>query len=243
MTRLNQIIAVEKGVRDQADHSFRHAATAVTSGGPLTGLTRTYRPRDEDGERLPSQSTRVQVTVDHVNLRLAQDLGRLWNVTATKDWANTQASASVDVDGETLIEDAPGTFLIWFEKQLAQLRGYLAALPVLDPAEEWHYDPTSNVYRAEPEVNVRSHKVPRANVLYPATPEHPAQVQAYMVDEPAGEWTVTKFSGAIPEARRVELLDRVDTLARAVKHAREEANQQTVEDISVADPVFAYLFA
>lgn len=243
MTRLNQIIAVEKGVRDQVDHSFRAAGAAVTSGGPLTGLTRTYRPRDENGERLPSQSTRVQITVDHVNLRLAQDLGRLWDVTATKDWANTQASASVVVDGETLIEDAPGTFLIWFEKQLAQLRSYLAALPVLDPAEEWHYDPTSNVYRAEPEVNVRSHKVPRANVLYPATPEHPAQVQAYTVDEPAGEWTVTKFSGAIPEARRVELLDRVDALARAVKHAREEANQQTVEDISIADPVFAYLFA
>jgi hypothetical protein len=243
MTKLNQILAIEKDVRAAAQRGFDQAAGDISKGSPLNGVSRTYQPRAEDGDQLPPESTRVQVTVDDANTRLAKALARLWDITATKDWANTQARADIVVDGETILADAPGTFLIWFEKQLDALRGYLTKLPVLDPAEEWRYDQVSAAYRSEPAKTVRSRKVPQNHLIHPATVEHPAQVQVFTVDEAVGEWTTTKFSGAIPEARRIELLERVDRLARAVKFAREEANQQTVTDVEVGANVFGYLFA
>lgn len=242
-TTLSQIIALEKDVRAQAQRSLDQAAADVTKGGPLNGVSRTYQPRAEDGDQLPTESTRVQITVDDVNQRLAANLTRLWDLTATKDLANTQARADVVVDGNTIIADAPGTFLVWFEKQLAELRGYLAKLPVLDPAEEWHPDPVSAAWRSEPAKTVRSRKIPHNHVLSLATEHHPAQVQVFTVDEPVGDWTTVKFSGAIPEVQRRTFLDRVDTLARAVKYAREEANRQSVTDVKVGAAVLDWLFA
>jgi hypothetical protein len=243
MTKLNQILAIERDVRARADHSLATANSAVAKDGPLTGITRTYQPRADDGDQLPSERSRVQYTVDAVNVRLAKDLARLWDVTATKDATNTRARASVVVDGQTILEDVPGPFLIWFEKQLVTLRAYVARLPVLDPAEDWEYDTVSAYYRSKPVVTVRPRKVPKSQVLYPATDHHPAQIREFTVDEPAGDWTTIKFSGAIPEARRLELLDKVDTLIAAVKFAREAANQTDVVDVPVGNAVFNYLFA
>jgi hypothetical protein len=230
-------------VRAKAQRTREQAVADIAKGGPLSGISRTYLPRADDGDRLPAESTRVQLTVEGVTDRLAADLGRLWDVTATKDWANTEANADVVVDGQVLLAQVPSSFLVWFEKQLAELRGYVSRLPVLDPAEVWHYDDASAAWRSEPVQTIRTTKVPKNHVVAPATKEHAAQVQVYTVDVPEGDWTTTKFSGAVPEARRKALLDRVDALAEAVKFAREEANQHTVTDRSVGDVVFGYLLA
>jgi hypothetical protein len=76
-----------------------------------------------------------------------------------------------------------------------------------------------------------------------ATPQHPAQVQMYMEDVPAGDWTTVKFSGALPAARVRVLLDRVTALQQAVKYAREEANTAEVTDREAGEAIFRYLLA
>lgn len=243
VTRLNQLLGVEAGVRDRAEQALAAARSDVTKDGPLSGLARKYEPRQEGGEQVPPQSTQVQLTVNHITDQLAKHLSRLWDVTATKDLTNTEARADIVVEGRTLVPQVPASYLVWFEKQLTALRGVLAKLPVLDPAEIWTYDEATGVYRTEPTVSIRPKKVFKNHVIAEATQYHPAQVQVYSIDEPEGEWTTTKFSGAIFATRRRLLVERIDTLIEAVAFARGEANGTTVTDLEVGAAVFDYLFA
>src|ERR1700724_2885632 len=98
MTRLNQIIAVEKGVKTRSFQELTEAHHALQKPTLLSGISRTYRPKDEEGEQLPPESTRVQVKTDDVLRQTATVLTRLFDVTATKDWANCSAKADVVVD-------------------------------------------------------------------------------------------------------------------------------------------------
>jgi hypothetical protein len=121
------------------------------------------------------------------------------------------------------------------------LRTFMAKLPVLDPAEAWAYSDVADCWATEPVKTVRARKVPRNHVLAPADNVHPAQVHVYHEDVPAGDWTVVKFSGALPAARVAELVARVDRLAEAVKVARVTANTADAELQRVGDALFGYL--
>ena len=241
-TKLNQIIAVEKGVKSKSFQDLTAAHHAVQKAPLLSGISRTYQPRDEEGEQLPAESTRVQVKVDDVLRDVTGSLTRLFDVTATKDWANCTARADVAVDGTTLLRDVPVSYLLFLEKQLRDLHTFVKKLPVLDAAEAWTFDASTDVWRTEPVRTVKTKKVPRNHVKAEATEKHPAQVEVYYEDVPVGTWTTVKFSGALPARRVNELLGRVEKLQDAVKFAREEANGQEVTDQRVGEAVFGYLF-
>jgi hypothetical protein len=245
MTKLSQIIAVEKGVKSDATRRVTDLHRDVQKPPLLSGISRSYRPRDEEGDALPPESTRVQVKADGVLAEAAQILTRLFDVTLTKDAANCTAVADVVVDGEPLLKRVPVTYLLFLEKQLADMHTFVAKLPLLDPAEDWEdaLDPVTGCWKTRPAQTVRSKKVPRNHVVAEATQQHPAQVQVYTEDVPAGDWTTVKFSGALPATRVRQLLDRVEELQRAVKYAREEANATEVTDRKAGDAVFGYLFA
>ncbi|MEV5828067.1 hypothetical protein AB0L25_21180 [Spirillospora sp. NPDC052242] len=241
-TRLNQIIAVEKGVKSKSVQDLAAAQQAVQKAPLLSGISRTYQPKDEEGEQFPAESTRVQVKVDDVLRDVTGSLTRLFDVTATKDWANCDARADVAVDGTTILRDVPVSYLLFLEKQLKELHGFVRRLPVLDAAETWVFDPSTDVWRTEPVRTVKTKKVPRNHVKAEATENHPAQVEVYYEDVTIGHWTTVKFSGALPARRVNELLGRIERLQDAVKFAREEANGADVTDRRVGEAVFGYLF-
>jgi hypothetical protein len=243
VTKLNQIVAVEKGVKTNAQRALTDAYHAIQVDGPMMGLARTYQPRTEEGEKLPDESTKVQYTVADKLDEVRSALVRLIDVTATKDYANADTTADVVVDGETLVTNAPVPFLLFLEKWLTDVRTFVSKLPVLDPAITWEPDEISNLWRSKSVVTTRTRKTPKAHVLYPATERHPAQVESFNVDEVIGDYTTTRFSGAITKGRRDELVARVDTLLRAVKFAREEANAAEVSDETVGKTVLDFLFA
>ena len=245
MTKLSQIIAVEKGVKSDATRRVTDLHRDVQKAPLLSGISRSYKPRDDEGDRLPPESTRVQVKADDVLTEAASILTRLFDVTLTKDAANCTAAADVIVGGEPLLRKVPVTYLLFLEKQLADVHTFVAKLPLLDPAEEWEdaVDPVTGCWKTHPAQTVRSKKIPRNHEVSPATKEHPAQVQVYTEDVPVGDWTTVKFSGALPAARVRQLLDRVEELQRAVKYAREEANATEVTDRSAGEAIFGYLFA
>jgi hypothetical protein len=242
MTKLNQIIAVEKGVKGKSFQELTEAHHAVQKTALLSGISRTYQPKDEEGEQLPPEATRVQIKAEEVLRRTAATLARLFDVTATKDWANCVAKADVAVDGRTLVKDAPVSYLLFLEKQLTDLHTFVRKLPVLDAAESWTHDPSTDAWKTEPVKTIKTKKTPRNHVKAEATEKHPAQVDVYYEDIPVGYWTTVKFSGALQAARVNELLERVETLQAAVKYAREEANGTVVTDQHVGDAVFGYLF-
>jgi hypothetical protein len=242
-TKLSQIIAIEKGVKSKSYADLTQAHHDVQKQPLLTGLSRTYQPKDEDGEQLPPESTRVQVKAEDVLRQIATGLTRLFDVTATKDWANCVAHADVVVEGTTLLRDVPVSYLLFLEKQLADLNTFVKKLPILDAAESWTADPSTDWYRTESVRTLRTKKVPRNHVKAEATEKHPAQVEVYYEDVAIGYWTQTKFSGALPAQRVNELVERVEKLSQAVKFAREEANTFEVTDQRVGEAVFGYLFA
>lgn len=242
MAKLNQIIAVEKGVKSKSQQELTAVQQKLQKPQLLAGISRTYQPKDEEGEQLPPESTRVQVRSEEVLRDTAATLTRLFDVTATKDWANCTARADVLVDGQPLLSDVPVSYLLFLEKQLADLQTFVRRLPVLDAAESWVQDPSSDAWKTETVRTIRTKKVPRNHVKAPATDRHPAQVEVYYEDIAIGYWNTVKFSGALPARRVNELLARVEKLQQAVKFAREEANGAEVADRRVGDVVFGYLF-
>ena len=241
MAKLNQIIAVEKGVKSKAQQELSSAHQDIQKPALLSGISRTYQPKDEEGEQLPPESTRVQLQAEQVLRSTTAALTRLFDVTATKDWANCEARADITVDGRTLVAAVPVSYLLFLEKQLADVSGFVRKLPVLDASEAWNLDPSTDAWKTEPVRTIRTRKVPRNHVKAEATENHPAQVEVYYEDVPVGYWTTVKFSGALPARRVNEVLERIEKLQQAVKFAREEANGSEVTDQRVGDAVLGYL--
>lgn len=243
MARLNQIIAIEKGVKSQSLRELTDAHHALQKPPLLSGIARTYQPKDEEGEQYPPESTKVQIKAEEIIEHTGEILTKLFDIVATKDWANTTAQADVAIDGKVLLEKVPVSYLLFLEKQLVDLRTFIRKLPILDASETWTFDSSADCWATEPIQTTKTKKIPRNHVKAEATEHHPAQVEVYYEDVIVGFWRTVKFSGALPAQRINTLLKRVEVLQEAVKFAREEANNLEVEDQKVGQKVFEYLFA
>jgi hypothetical protein len=239
---LHQIIAIEKNVKQRVYSEVGDLFKSVQKPELFNGLSRTYQPINDDGENLPPETKRVQITAEVILARLAQLHTEAMDVEAAKDWTNLRARADVVIDDKVLIKDAPATYLLYLEKQLTDLRTFIGQLPVLDEAESWKKDESSPLHRAETQKTHRTRKVQKPIVLYQATDKHPAQTQLITEDVIDGHWTIAKTSGAIPMSRGKELMERVNKLTDAVKMAREQANATAVEEPKVGSNLFAFLF-
>jgi len=242
MPKLNQIIALSAGKKSQAHKAITEAYQGLQKTAPLEGISRSYKPRDDDGEQLPSEKKLVQLKVKDTIRTVSAALTELFDVVATQDHANCQAKANIVVDGTTLLKGVPVTTLLFLEKQLVDLHTFVDKLPTLDPGEAWEYSPDVDHYASEPYQTTKTKKVLKNHVKAEATKEHPAQVETYTEDVIVGYWTTVKFSGAIPAREKNEILARVHKLQEAVKCAREEANAVEVEVRKIAGPVLQYLF-
>ena len=241
MPRLSQVIAIEKSVKNQSNNEITAAYHELQKAALFTGIARSYTPRDEEGEKLPAENQKVQRKAADLLKFTGDTMSKYWDMTLTKDSANCSATADVVVDGVTICTKAPVTFLLFLEKQLIDLATMVKKLPVLDQGETWHLDSASDVYATDAVQTVKTKKVPKAFIKVPATKEHPAQVDAYTEDVVAGTWSTIKFSGALPQSKVTEVLEKIHKLQAAVKMAREEANTCQAEQRSVGANVFGYL--
>jgi hypothetical protein len=184
----------------------------------------------------------VQIDAGQLLRQTSKLLMELFDITATKDWANCQAKADVVVDGQVLVEGAPATYLLFLEKQLGELSTFVDKIPVLDPADDWIHDEASGLWKTEPVATTRTKKVQKPIVLYQATKEHPAQTQLITEDVVVGTWNTVKHSGALPVAQKQALALRVEHLIDAVRFARETANGAEAPKKDVGRKLFDYLF-
>lgn len=243
MAKLNQIIAIEKGIKSRVYSYVGELHKVLQKPALFNGLSKTYQPKDEDGEQLPAEKQRVQFVVDDVLREVERSMTEHMDVTARKDWSNCIAVSDVIVDGNVLIHLVPVTYLLFLEKQLTDLRTVAGSLPILDEAENWTKDVNSGLFKADETKTHRTKKLQRPIVLYNATPEHPAQTQLITEDVLAGYWTQVKQSGAMPKPEREQLVERIEKLLQAVKQARENANSvEETETPKVGAAVFGYLF-
>lgn len=243
MTLLNQIVAVENGTKSRTTRELTELHRTTQKPALFTGINRNYTPKDDEGDRLPSETTLVQKNVEDVLDEASKVLTRLFDVVLTKEVGNTEAKADVVVDGQVLLVDVPVTYLLFLEKQLVDVHTFVAKLPTLDPAQHWSLDENSGVWKADVVETTRTKKVPRNHVKAEATDKHPAQVEIFYEDVIVGTWAKVDTSGAIPGTRRTQLLERVEKLQEAVKFAREQANSREVVNQNAGEKVFGYLFA
>lgn len=243
MPKLNQIIAVASGRKAQAKTAIEAVYHSVQKDALFSGLTRTYQPKDENGEPLPGESKGVQVTVADAIDKATGAWAPLLEVVAALDYANCKAVADVKTDdGEFNMAGVPVTHLLFLEHQLTDLATFVGKLPTLDPAYVWNWDQNAACYRSAPQETARTKKVPKAFVKCEATKEHPAQVEVFHEDILAGTWRQTLFSGAIPATVKADYLARVRRLQEAVKMAREQANQIEAPKANNGRAIFDYVF-
>ena len=241
--KLNQVIAIMKGAKQEASKQKNEVAELVKKQSLFQGLNRVYQPRDDDGFVYPPESQKVTMKVSDLIERYQAGTSELLDIAATQDWANTEAAADVVVDDEVILAAVPVTYLMFLEKQLADIRSFVQALPILPIDRDWDYDANRGYYVTEPKETAKTKKITEFVVAYEATTEHPAQIKEVTKDVVEGTWSLVELAGAEPRDRVDELLSRVDKLIKAVIQAREEANDLEVERRSTADAVFSYLFA
>lgn len=243
MRKLNQVLAIEKGIKTKA-YSRLSELHKITQKHELTdGFTKTYQPLREDGNRLPGESKKVQIDADAVFKEITGLFVELFNVTAQKDAANQSAKADLIVDGQVLIKDCPPTYLLFLKKQLTDLDAFISKFVELKPDVNWVLDGATGLHKSEPVTTHRTEKVQEAIVKYPATPEHPAQTEMTTRDTIVGHWTTTYFSGALPKIRKNQLVERIQKLLNAVKEALETANMAPAAESTAGNAFFSYLFA
>ena len=241
MAKLNQVIAVEKGVKSRVYAFLSSTYKSFQKPALFNGMSRQYQKKDEDGEDYPPENVRVQKSAEGLLSEIAEQMTELFDVTAQKDWANCGAKADVEVDGRKILSDVPATYLLFVEKQLNDLKDELSKAPELDTAHEWTLDAASDLYKAAPTITSKTKKVPKVIVKYEATEQHPAQTEIVNVDEVVGTWQTTQHSGALPGPRKKALQKRLQNLIKAVKYAREAANEVEAPKQNIGAALFAYL--
>ena len=220
-TKLNQVLAVEKGIKQRAYTLLTDANKAVQKSAAFNGFSKVYQPNDGDAEMLPPETVRVQSTSTETLHEVQRALVELFDVTLTKDVANQHAVADVRLDNGTVIAaSVPATNLLFLEKQLTDVKTFVGNLPELDPSESWTFDANASLFKSEPTRSNRTKKVQKAIVLYDATEKHPAQTQLITEDTVVGVYTQTKMSGAVPLPQKRAMLNRIDELLRAVQKER-----------------------
>lgn len=242
VSKLNQVVAIEKGVNSRATAEISEVYRTVQKPVLFNGFNKTYKPVDEDGEKYPDENQKVQMNTSDLLEKVKSAKTELFDTVAQKDYANTNAKASVVVDGNVLVKDAPVPYLLFLEKQLTDVRTVISNIPVLDPNEDWTLDATNGIYKTKPVSTHRTKKVTKPLVLFPATDKHPAQTDKIIEDVVVGFWEQVKMSGAMEEKAQKTLLKRVETLLDAVKQAREEANNSDAPQVEVGDALLGYIF-
>lgn len=241
MSKLNQIIAIEKGVKARSKQSISALYIAVKKPTLFSGFTKHWEKSDDDGEDRPRENKRVQLRVSEVLENASESLTELFDVTAQKDFANCNAKADVVVDGTVIIAGVPATHLLFLEKQLADMKTFISVLPTLSADEEWGEDKALGLFKTDAVRTRSTAKVQEAITLAPPTPEHPAQTQLITKDVVVGHWNTVKQSGAAVESEKKRLYRRVEALIKAVKFAREEANMVEAPKQNIGASVFNYL--
>lgn len=228
--------------RKAAGQKTVEAFSSLLGGNNFVGMTRRYTPIDDEGQTFPPEDKRIIRSVDEMLEQLRPAWSDMVDSAASMDCTNQKASANIVIDEQVVAENVPGTTLIFLEKKTNELINAIKKLPTLDPNFQWTKDENDKVYKADPVETLKTQKVPNPIVLYEATEKHPAQVEMQHKDVTVGKWTTTAMSKAISQVEKDTMLRKAVQLRDAIIFAREQANQQEVEDKTIGNSLFSFVF-
>lgn len=233
MAKLHELLAVEGQLKGQAKATGTELRATFEKKRHLFEEKRvTFHPSGEGQEPKTEQQSDLQSKVPDELAWITEIWAKAMDVSYKVAVANTLARADVVLDGATILTNVPATALLELEKRLGEAQELVLAVPTLDPAKGFQLDADrgKDVYRARERSGERTKKVQQPIVLFPATPEHPAQTQLISVDIPVGRVVEQEWSGLVTPAQKGDMLSRVEALRRAVKQALTRANAVEVPE-------------
>jgi len=250
MSKLHELLAVQGSLSGQASKVRQELIVTFEKKRHLfEGRMKSFTPNEEVTERINAieEQQDVQSTVAQQIEWISKHLAKAVDIAYQVDAANTQAKADVVTeDGEILAKDVPATTLLQLEKRVGEWKELIVSIPTLDPAKGFKPDESrgKGYWKAREVTKFRTRKDKKPLVLYEATDKHPAQTQVMDVDTVIGTILEQEWSALITPKTKADLLDRVETLYRAVTKARSKANEQdtSVSDKKIGAGLLDYVF-
>ena len=246
MAKLHELLAVEGQLDGTAKKILAEAGqTFSKKADHFQGFQRIYTPFTAGIENeLPSEEKAMVTTVGDKLEYTFEAVVEWLDAVLQKERTNQDACADIVIDDTILATDIPATFLLGLEAKLKEIRETLEHIPTLAPGIVWEADPTQGkgVYRMKnAQERMRTQKITKPIVLYAATDKHPAQVKEVTEDVAIGKYIETHLSGMISPADKSDLLGRIDKLTRAVKQARQRANNTDVVSVKIGSTLAGYI--
>ncbi len=246
-TKLHEIIAVEGHLQNTANKVIEEAIQTFSKKAEHF-IEQLSSLRMHNEERQDENTTDHKAMVTTVGEKLSyvgKHLIKYYDAISRKERTNQEARADLVVGGNVLIANMPGTLLLGLESRLRQFRTMCEAIPTLQPGIVWVRDKehrTGGVYKiSEPRKRFKTEKIKESKVIVQPTKEFPAQVDTWTVDKPCGTISDLIWSGMISPAEKSDLIGRVDTILRAVKKARQRANEAEVVDLRVGKVIMDFI--
>ncbi len=242
--KMNQVLAVEKAVKNRTETEVTKAFQLLQKPDLLNGFSKTYKPKDEEGETFSPESKKVQFRAEDLINTIKTATKELINTVALKDKTNCVAKADIVMDDGTVIaKDVPATHLLFLEKKIQDFLNEAKVLPALDPNEDWSVDEGTDLWVTAPYDSFKTKKVTTHHVIVQPTPQHPAQIRDDVEDIIQGTWTTRKYSGALAQSRINQIRKRAEDLQKAVKKARAVANTAEVDPtLQPGEKIVEYVF-
>lgn len=255
-TKLHELLAVEGDRAGIAKKTTEEAInTFVKKADHFRGHVKTLNMFDDARQANEGGETDRSDIVDTVMNKLSYALGpvsKYYDVVLQKEATNQKAVADLIVDGDTIGEALPATFLLGLETKLKEIRRIVEVIPTLQPGITWEEDPSQKkgvLRRAHPEETLKQEKKINHQVLVPPTfPKEgekgeglPAQIESWNDTVAVGKYVVQQWCSMISTHEKSEILGRVDKLIQATKKARQRANDIEVEDKKVGKAIVDYI--
>jgi hypothetical protein len=246
--RLHELLAVESDLKGNFDKINQETLVTFTKKTDhFRGHVRSLEMREEDRkfeEDAAFEKKDVATTVLRKLMYAAGPAVKYFDALLQKEATNQTATADLTIDGVVIAADLPATFLLGLESRLKGVRTYYQEIPTHDPATTWVADEAMGpgIFRADlDDVRDKAEKKTEYITVAPATEAHAAQVAKEMNTLVVGKFTTKKWSGMISPAEKSDVLARVDALIRAVKRARQRANQAEVVKTTVGNKLFEFI--
>lgn len=245
MAKLHEVLAVEADLEGKAKVVMAEAQKVFKEKPAMFyGFNRVYHPFVEDGISYPEENQALTTTVEDKLKYVSKSIASWFDAIAQKECTNQVASSNVEVDGVVILENVPATLLLGLESRLKSIRAVYENIPTLPMGTAWQEDPAKGkgVWSAvHAEEVMKTAKTMKSKVLYEATDKHPAQIDKWEETENIGKYTKNVWSGMITPARKAELLERIDMLLRAVKTARQRANNTDIVKANIGQKLMDFI--
>lgn len=246
MPELHELLAVEGDLKGEKDKIREETGKVFgKKEAYFQGKLRKLKMFDEarKQEETEERSSLVTTVKDKLDY-MSKSSSRYWDLRLQKESANQEAKANIVIDGKTIAENVPVVFLLSMEEELKQLRKLYDTIPTLAPGVEWEKDPImgDNIWKSKhPIETLKTEKKIDHKIIVPATEHHPAQVSEWTDDRPVGKYISETWCGMLSPAEKSIMLGKIDKVLRAIKKARQRANNQEVKKLHIGSIIFDYI--